>query len=73
MHQAAQRLTCSIYMYLMYRFCYTLLLRGCFLRQPNWRLHDSKRRLNGFELLESMHLLVPAGEVALTPDVDFSF
>jgi hypothetical protein len=32
-------------------------------------LHDHKRWLNGFELLESMHLLATAREVVLSPGV----
>jgi hypothetical protein len=36
------------------------------------RVRDRKRRLNGFELLESMHLLGPAGGVVLTTGVVLS-
>jgi hypothetical protein len=32
-------------------------------------LSDLKNQLNRFEILESMHLLAPAGEVVLTPGV----
>ena len=37
--------------------------------QPPLSLRDYKRRLNRIEYLDSMHLLAPADEVVLTPEV----